>query len=477
MVSIVRAASDPYFFRLLRKDPQISHSSSPRDMHLLAHVLMEYLDTQGIEYPPIPPDALLRTKVDLRFARMKKRDSDLSQTIERVVYSFTTWTYDREGKFEPIPSSCNFDSAMPELRTMLRPKLTEPSPTVAAGVVDVVAPIDSGELDTIPSELFVLMALWPRDGSMPQNLVGLVKPGPDQLAEQQRLYAQAYTGDFIKAIKDGNLRVFLEHLHMCCDAFDPAFLVPGNENHEEMANILLNGCQESAYKPARLEDNHQYAVAEFLLDAARGNSDTIQRIALGKPPLQLIPRPQLKLLVKENLVTVDEFHEICPPDPGPIPGSRRFQQAVRRAISHSNPGAPGPVVMIKYAKDGTRAQEERDRAVRKAGFLPKECVIARPDFVHSACTAYIVERCPYNQTLQVVQIILANGTTVDALKKQGRTTEAGYATSDISWKNHPSFAHLQKATPDAPVMSAAANELHGIATAIADTRKDYSEFM
>ena len=477
MVAIVEAASDPSDFLLLRKDQQIAKPSSPRDVNLLAGILIDYLDEQGIEHPVIPADALRMTKVVLRLIRAKKQNPELQGLMEEAAFAHTDWTFDSEDSSEPLPSGCDFDGAAAALHTLLHTKLTEPSPPLAGGVVDVVAPVQQHELLAIPSEVFVLMALWGRTGPMPTNLIGVVKPGPEQLAEQKRLCVEAFTAVWLAAIKNEDLAVFEKYLEMCYGAFQPGLLVPGNERHEEMAKILLTGSANSAYIPANLGQELLYDVATLLLDAIRGNSATIQQLATGKHPLSLIPRPLLKTLLKNDLVTVDEFNEACPPDAGPKPASSRFQKTVRRKVNEIAPGASGPVIVRKQAKPGTPAELDLYRVLRKAGLSPEDCEMAPPNFVHPSCTAYILEECPYNTTLQVVQIVLADGTIVDALKKEGRTTKAGNATSDISWKGHPAFAHLQTAAPAASVMSSAATEIQGLAADIADAREDYAAFM
>ena len=475
MVAIVNAASDPSAFLLLRKDAQIAKPASPRDLHLLAGILVDYLDKQGIEHPLIPEDALRMTKVVLRFIRAKKQNPGLQGLIEQAVFAVTDWTFDAEHSFKPLPLGCDFDGAAVALHTLLDTKLTEPSPPLAGGVVDTVTPLLQHELLTIPSEVFVFVALWGRTGPMPTNLIGVVNPGPAQLAEQKRLYIEAFTAKWLAAIKQGDLETFLEHLPMCYDAFQEGLLVPGNERHEEMAKILLTG--SPGYTPDKLEQGSLDQVATFLLDAIRGNSRTVQRLATGKHPLSLIPRAQLKTLLKDDLITKGEFHEVCPPDAGPVPTSARFQKTVRDTVKEIDPKASGRVIVIKDANPDTPRQRERDRMLRNAGLSPEDCVVAPKNFVHSLCSAYILEPCPHNTTLQVTQIVLSDGTIVEALKKEGRTTGAGHATSDISWKRHPAFAHLQTATPAAPVMSATASEIQALAADIADAREDYAEFV
>jgi len=478
MVAIVTAASDPHAFILLRKDAQIAKPASPRDLHLLARMLMEYLDAQGIEYPPIPADALAMTKLVLRLIREKKQDPNLGLVIEQAVRAVTDWTFDADNNFEPVPSACDFDAAAAALHPLLDQKMTGASPPLAGGVVDVVAPLQAHELPAIPNEAFVFAALWGPTG--PTTLTGVVKPGPAQLAAQKRLCVQAFTAEWLAAIKKGNLQAFLEHLATCCDGFQPELLCPGNGAHEEMAKILLTGSPGSSYTPANLGEERLNEVATFLLDAIRGNSATIQRLAVGKHPLNLIPRPQLKLLLKADLITVDEFYEACPPEAGPVPGSTRFQKTVRRVVEKIAAGASNGVILIKRANPGSPAERDLLRTLRNAGVSLEECVTAPLNFVDHSCAAYILKPCPHNTGLQVTRIVLADGTTVHALKKTGRTTGTDHKTTNISWKEHDAFAHLQAATAAAPGaagaagagMSAAASEIHGLAADIEALRKE-----
>lgn len=474
MVEIVKAAADPYAFLLLRKS-QIAMPASPRDLNRLAGILIDYLDKQGIEHPVIPEDALRMTKVVLRLIRAKKQKPELQGLIEEAVFAHTVWTFDSERNFMPVPSACDFDEAAAALHAVLDTKLTEPSPPLAFGVVDVVAPLEQHELHAIPSKVFVFAALWGRTGPMATNLNGVIKPGPDQLEEQKRLCVEAFTAEWLAAIKNGDLGVFLEHLPKCYDAFQPGMLVPGVEPHEEMAKILLTG--SAGYTPANLGEERLYEVAKFLLDAIRGNSATVQRLTTGRNPLSLIQRALLKTLLKNDLITVDEFNEACPPDAGPKPGSSSFQKRVRDMVMKIVRRASRRVILMKHTKPGTPAERELLRILRKVGLSPEDCEKAPPEFVHPSCMAYTLEECPYNKTLQVVQIVLSDGKIVEALKKEGRTTRAGHSTSDISWKGHPDIADLQTAAPAASVMSAAATEIQGLAADIADARKDYAAFM
>lgn len=479
MVAIVTAASDPHAFLLLRKDAQIAKPASPRDLHLLARMLMEYLDAQGIEYPPIPADALAMTKLVLRLIREKKQDPNLRLVIEQAVRAVTGWTFNADNNFQPVPSACDFGAAAAELHPLLDQKMTGASPTLAGGVVDVVAALNPNELLDMADEAFVLAALWDLTGPMPKTLTGVVKPGPAQLAEQQRLCVEAFTAEWRAAIKQGNLPDFKKYLATCYDGLQPELLCPGNGAHEEMAKILLTGSPGCSYTPANLGEERLNEVATFLLDAIRGNSATIQRLAAGKHPLSLIPRLLLKTLLKADLITVGEFHEACPPGAGPVPASSRFQKIVRQKVNEfASEASRSPIVILTNpANRGTARERDRDRILRKAGLSPDQCVMAPPNFVHASCVAYILQPCPHNKGLQVTRIVLADGTTVHALKKKGRTTGASYQSTDISWKGHYAFAHLQTAAAAAPVMSAVASELQGLAADIQAVRKDCANSM
>lgn len=494
MVAIVNAATGPHEFLMLRKDAMIAKPASPRDLHLLAGMLMQYLDTQEIEHPTIPPDALVKTKIVLRLI-VAEKDSNFHGLIEDAVMEFIDWTFDSERNFMPVPSACNFDGAAAALHALVDEKLTGlpprlagalrtpvdeevtgPPSRLAGGVVDVNALLRPQDLPGVPSEEFVFMALWRRAGPIPTALDDVVKPGPNQLDEQKRLCADAFKAAWVASIQNGDLELFKGHLATCYEAFVSELLVPGNEVHEEMAKILLNGGAGSGYFPAKLGQALLNEVATFLLDAIRGNSATIQRLAARKHPFRLIPRPQLKELLASGLVTSDEYYEAFPPDTGPTPGSARFQKIVRKNFSEVDFGPSGTAIVITHAEPGTPREREVERNLRKAGWPSEECMVAPPNFVHSSCIGYKLKKCPYNDTIQVIQIVLANGTVVDALEKEGRTTGAGHGTSDISWKGHPDFEQFKTAKAAAPVMSSAAGEIWGLVADVREAREDHADF-
>ena len=477
MVAIVNAATGPHEFLMLRKDAMIAKPASPRDLHLLAGMLIQYLDTQEIEHPTIPPDALVKTKIVLRLIAAEKKNSQFRGPIEDAVMQFIDWTFDSERNFTPVPSACNFDRAAAALHTLVDEKLTGPPSRLAGGVVDVNAPPTPQELLAIPSKEFVFMALWRRAGPIPTALDDVVKPGPDQLDEQKRLCADAFKAAWVAAIKHGDLELFKRHLAMCYEAFLSKLLVPGNEVHEEMVKILLNGGAGSGYFPVKLGQSRLNEIATFLLDAIRGNSPTIQRLAARKHPFRLIPRHQLKELLASGLVTSDEYSEAFPPDTGPRPGSARFQKIVRKNFAEVDlRWTSGTAIVITHVEPGTPREREVERNLRKAGWPSEECTVAPPSFVHPSCIGYKFRKCPYNDTVQVIQIVLASGTVVDALEKEGRTTGAGHQTSDISWKGHPAFERFKTAKAAAPVMSSAAGEIRDLVADVRTAREDHAEF-